>query len=239
MQTAHPAFADQTVDVYLLPRTPWLEVLRLQKRLIFELGGIERERAAVILCEHAPILTIGRQGSMRHLPADPESACHRLPIRWTNRGGGCWPQLPGTLAAYPVVPLNPKQPNLGCFRDRLQRAIAATLASLQLAIQPLPDRGLCTAEGRTVAAVGLAVQDWVAYHGAWINLTLPSELTQHLQVTPIANPISSVFREVRTPIQWDGILDAFLYHFHNEFGFAEGRRVAAEPMPTAARTPGA
>ncbi|MGL4465487.1 MAG: hypothetical protein ACRC1K_25335, partial [Planctomycetia bacterium] len=56
-------FRRTTLEVHLLPRTAWEQTHALQQRLVYEVGDRERPRAALILCEHPPIITVGRQGS--------------------------------------------------------------------------------------------------------------------------------------------------------------------------------
>ena len=66
----------------------------------------DRDSACLILCEHPPLITVGRQGSRGHIRFDTEELFVRgWPVRWVNRGGGCLLHLPGQLAIYPILPL--------------------------------------------------------------------------------------------------------------------------------------
>src|SRR5260370_7169288 len=80
--------------------------LRLQRRLHFEVCE-NRTQAALMLCEHPPAISVGRQGSHAHIRWTGEEVVpRRLPVRWVNRGGGCVLHLPGQLAVYPILPLD-------------------------------------------------------------------------------------------------------------------------------------
>src|SRR5262245_5832031 len=104
---------ESTLEVYMLPPCPWQDALQLQHRLVYEMSAEPRRRAALVLCEHLPIVTVGRQGSHSHIQLDE---LDRFPIRWTNRGGGCWLHVPGQLVAYPILPLD--RPAMGLPRFR-------------------------------------------------------------------------------------------------------------------------
>src|SRR5436190_9986850 len=91
---------------HLLGVVPFDAALALQQRLVYECGGERAARAVILLCEHEPLVTVGRQGSRLHVRADDEELARRgLEVRWVKRGGGAIVHAPGQLAAYAVVPL--------------------------------------------------------------------------------------------------------------------------------------
>ncbi len=59
-----------SLQVYLLGTVGFDALLRFQRRLHYEISG-DRSQAALILCEHPPIITIGRHGSRAHILAEP------------------------------------------------------------------------------------------------------------------------------------------------------------------------
>src|SRR5262245_61745678 len=90
-----PAPADSVLQVYLLGAVDFEAALSLQRRLVYEVTG-DRACAALVLCEHPPLITVGRQGSHAHILCGPEELrSRRWRIRWVNRGGGCLLHLPG------------------------------------------------------------------------------------------------------------------------------------------------
>src|SRR5262245_59911582 len=120
------ASSDTLLRVYLLGKVEFEAALRLQRRLRDQ-AELER-RAALVLCEHPPLITVGRQGSSAHLLFDPdELRAWRWPVRWVNRGGGCVLHLPGQVALYAVVPMRPLGLGVQDHLDRLHRVLVATL----------------------------------------------------------------------------------------------------------------
>src|SRR5208337_28176 len=114
---------ETTLQVYLLGCVPFEPLLRLQRRLHFEITG-DRRQAALIVCEHPPTITVGRHGSRCHIHLEPEELQLRgWPIRWVSRGGGCILHVPGQLALYPVLPLDRLHCDINRYLHTLGEAI--------------------------------------------------------------------------------------------------------------------
>ena len=61
----------------------------LQQRLVYEAGGRQGGPITLLVCEHPPLITIGRSGSRAHLRVRPPSwPAGKSRVRWVNRGGG-------------------------------------------------------------------------------------------------------------------------------------------------------
>src|SRR5262245_42392613 len=119
--------AEMALQAYLLGAVDFDDALRLQRRLHYDITG-DRAQAALLLCEHPPLITVRRQGSRSHIFWEQEDLNVReWPLRWVNRGGGCWLHLPGQLALYAMVPLEPLGLDIPAFQVRLARAIANVL----------------------------------------------------------------------------------------------------------------
>ena len=51
-----------------------------------------------LICEHPPLITVGRSGSRAHLHiSSDELTSQQVEVRWLNRGGGCIAHLPGSI----------------------------------------------------------------------------------------------------------------------------------------------
>ena len=102
------------LEIYLLGSVSIEDALRVQRRLVYDLGEPGEQGAALILCEHPPIVTVGRSGSRAHIAVDDDTLRELgLRMQWVNRGGGCILHLPGQLAAYLAIPLDKHKLSLG------------------------------------------------------------------------------------------------------------------------------
>ena len=157
------------LEVYLLGEVDFDDAQRLQRRLVYDLG--ERGGGALVLCEHPPTISIGRNGSRFHIrPDDDELRDLRVAVRWVNRGDGCLLHVPGQLNAYLALPLDGRRISVGAYLDGLHRVLLNVLNEFDLKGETRPDApGVYLGHSR-VATVGVAVARWIAYHGMTLNV---------------------------------------------------------------------
>ena len=193
------------LEIYLFGEVPLDDVLRLQRRLVYEAG--ESGGGSLVLCEHPPSISVGRWGSWGHIRADfDQLKAAGIPVRWVNRGGGCAYHVPGQLATYVIVPLPLIGLNVCEYVNALQRAIVACLADFDLegTLSP-PTPGVFFGNAR-VATVGVAVSRWVAYYGFTLNVGPYLEPFRSLLCEPGPNggPLRQTSMEARRqrPRRW-------------------------------------
>ena len=142
--------------------------VELQRRLLRSVE--EGADAALVLCEHDPVYTLGRGSSPGEL-LDIERARACGEIVETDRGGKTTYHGPGQLVSYPILPL-----------ARLKKDIGWYLRSLEGAcIEALDERGVKAGRregltgvwvaGRKIASIGVRVRKWVTMHGMSVNVS--------------------------------------------------------------------
>ena len=220
VESLAPFAADAALEVYLLGSVGFEAALALQKRLVYEVAG-DRSRAALVVCEHPPTITVGREGSWAHIRFDPaELRARRWPICWLNRGGGCLLHLPGQLVAYPVLPLDRLGLGVQAYIDRLQLAAADVLADFSVAGQVHRGHPGVWAGGRLLAGVGVAIRHWVSYHGLYFNIAPDLEPFRRLRTSRLADlPMTSLARERRGSPNPALVRQRFLEYFAARFAF--------------------
>jgi lipoyl(octanoyl) transferase len=206
--------------VYLLGSVEFEAALTLQRALAFQMSG-ERQSAALVLCEHPPLITVGREGSPAHIRYDlNDLRTRRCPVRWVNRGGGCLLHLPGQLAIYPIVPLDGHGLGVTAYLERLQRVVIATLDDFGVPARMRPGQPGVWAGARPIAAVGIAVRDWVAYFGAALNIDPDLFPFRMVRTAPDeTEPMTSLARERRGPLRPSLVRERLLEHFNDAFHF--------------------
>lgn len=226
--------------VYLLGQVGFQQALALQHRLVDEVA--EGSAPALLCCEHSPVITVGRSGSHAHMELEPLDLAHRAwPVRWINRGGGCWLQTPGQLALCPILPLQRLQISLGDYLRKLQTSLILFLRELGVAPEGVgPD--ICVA-GRPIACTGAAVRDWITYFGAIVNVNPDLLPFRHVRTGHRHAPMTSLQRECRRPFRPGYVRDRLLEHFIAQFGLGEtlffsnhpslGRKAWADVVTTA------
>ena len=216
---------DRVLEFHLLGCRDWEEVWTLQRRLVYEAAGQCRPRITVLCCEHPELITIGRCGSRGHVRwTDEQLRRERLNLRWVGRGGGCVLHAPGQLCLYPIVPLPLVGWTVGEYLSRLQRGLTKALA--ECGVQPILRPGQYGLWGRSglLAAVGVAVQNWVTCHGAFVNVNPAMARFAYVDATAeeregngAKGTQSSLFAERRLPVRMTSVRAALVPSFADSF----------------------
>lgn len=219
------------LQVYLLGTLDFDTALRFQRRLHYEISG-DRTQAALVLCEHPPLVTVGRQGSYAHIRCDAEELrARRWPVRWVNRGGGCYLHLPGQLAVYPILPLDRLGLTIPAYLHTFGAAIHDLLDDFSIASTIRATEGGVWVGDRLLAAVGVAVHDWVAYFGAYLNVEPDLEPFRLIHCVPEASePMTSLARERRGRVRPSLVRERLIEHFAARFGFARVSLFTDHPL---------
>lgn len=231
---SNPTTRGSTLQVYLLGAVDFEATLGLQRRLVYEVAG-DPSQAALLMCEHPPLITVGRQGSWSHVLASPEELrARRLRLRWVNRGGGCLLHLAGQLAVYPILPLARLGLGLREYLHMLQETVRSVLGDFDVVADKRADPSGVWTKGRLVAATGVAVRDWVTYYGTVLNVNPALEPFRLIRCDPLGGrPVTSLERERRVPVRPSLVRERFLHHFVGGFGF--GRTALFSDHPTLRR----
>lgn len=229
------AASDLTLQVYLLGSVEFETALTFQRRLAYQVSG-DRSGGFLVVCEHPPLITVGRHGSRAHILCEPEELRNRrLPVRWVNRGGGCLLHAPGQLAIYPILPLDRLGLGLQAYLDRLQDVLIALLDDFNVRGQSRSGQAGVWVQGRPIAGVGVAVRDWVTYYGVYLNVAPDLEPYRRVRFpgTGEHGTMTALARERRGLVRPAHIRERLLEHFAERFPI--GRTALFHDHPSLAR----
>lgn len=219
-QVSGHAIRDASLEAHLLGVVDFDDCLALQQRLVYESSGRVDGQVTLLICEHSPTITIGRQGSRSHIRLPRrELISRRLKLRWVNRGGGCLLHVPGQLAIYPIVPLEWHRLSVGEYLKLFERALADALADVRF-VGELRGRqqGIWGRHGQ-VMAIGTAVKNWTTYFGAYLNVAPAMELFRWIESDLESHaPMSSLAVEARRAPRMSGIREALVTHLSSALG---------------------
>ncbi len=164
-----------TCHVRDLGRIDYAEFLRIQGELVAarQKGGIGD---TLLLAEHDPVLTCGRDGGEDQVLVTPEALREKgIAVVASDRGGSITYHGPGQLMIYPILDLRRFGSDVHLHLWRLEEAIIRTLAGWGVPAARRPGcPGVWVEDARTgpakIAAVGIAVARGVTSHGAALNL---------------------------------------------------------------------
>jgi lipoyl(octanoyl) transferase len=209
------------LQVYLLGSVDFEAALALQRRLVFEIAG-NRSAAALILCEHPPLITVGREGSWAHILCDREELrARRWRVLWVNRGGGCLLHMPGQMAIYPILALDRLGLGVQDYLDRLHAVLIALLDDFSIRGDSRPAQPGVWVARRPIANVGMATRAWVSYFGAALNVNPDPRPFRLIQTAgPAGGTMTSLVCERHGPLRSALVRERLLEHFTDRFRFA-------------------
>ena len=144
------------------------EAIRLMEKRLIDLND-NRSNELIWILEHDDIFTAGTSYN------ENEILNKSINIIKTNRGGKITYHGPGQLICYFVIDLKKKGKDIRKFISAIEKTIIDTLKSYK--IETFADKkniGIWynnDSKIQKVAAIGVRVSKWIAYHGFSINVT--------------------------------------------------------------------
>lgn len=159
------------LEVYLLGLVDFDAALYLQERLARDVAEHDDGRGALLICEHPPLITVGREGSRAEIRCDTdELAAREIEVRWINRGGRSVIHVPGQLVVYPILPLACRGWGLAAYREKLEQALLDMCRELRVRAWQEPGAAGVFCRGGQLAHVGVAVRSWISSQGLFVNV---------------------------------------------------------------------
>ncbi len=171
-----PALISQgeTVRVFLNP-VPYLVAWELQSRLHHERTQALRPDTVVIL-EHSPVYTLGRNTRLSHCMGDERSLCESgTELHHVNRGGSVTFHGPGQVVAYPIVKLTQHASGPKALVWLLEEAMIRLLCRWNITgfhIPRKPGIWVGSFQPEKIGFLGIRIERGVTLHGLAINVDL-------------------------------------------------------------------
>jgi lipoyl(octanoyl) transferase len=126
----------------------------------------------LVFTEHEPVFTVGvRTGSEAHLLWNEERLAREgVEVVKTNRGGDVTYHGPGQIVGYPIVSLSSRK-DLHAYLRFLEDVLINSVAQIGLTASRREGKTGIWIGQRKIAAIGVAVRRWVAYHGFALNVS--------------------------------------------------------------------
>ena len=124
----------------------------------------------LILLEHSHVITLGRRGNREHLIVAPEILEEmKIPIFHVERGGDITYHGPGQMVVYPILNLKEYGYRVVQYVNQLEEVILRVIRDFGIEGRRNPlNRGVWV-EGEKIASVGVAIKQWISFHGFALN----------------------------------------------------------------------
>jgi lipoyl(octanoyl) transferase len=248
------------IQYLYLGRIGYAEALALQQELV-ELRHQQRIENTLLLLEHPPVLTLGRNAQRGNILATDEMLARKgVAIHEINRGGDVTYHGPGQLVGYPIFDLrslvNSTGGRLGPvdYVRRMEEALIRLCAGYGVLTGRIQGRtGVWTnafskadpGREKKIGAIGVHVSRGITSHGFALNVSTDLRDFQWIVPCGIADrEVTSLELEMPNPSELPTLeqaADAAARHFGQVFGEQilavenlEALRANARPAPAAA-----
>jgi lipoyl(octanoyl) transferase len=230
------------IEYLFLGRVPYDEALRIQAEVaaLRLAGHIDN---TLLLLEHPPVLTLGRNASRANILASDELLSSRgVTLHEINRGGDVTYHGPGQLVGYPIFDLrgfpsnDGKRKTLGVIEyvRRLEEVLIRTCADFGIEAKRIPgltgvwtipqplssraqSRDLLLPEAK-VAALGVHISRGVTSHGFALNVN--TDLSYFNLIIPCgisSKPVTSLSKELSNDIPLQDVVNSVSRNFGQVF----------------------
>ena len=227
------------INVVQLGRISYAEGLRVQSEVVAARKA-QQIGDTLLLLEHPPVLTLGRNATRANILASDELLTMRgVQIHEVNRGGDVTYHGPGQLVGYPIFDLRgdlpgKRGPHLGPvdFVRLMEEALILTCKDFGIPAQRICKlTGVWTLPGgsvreKKIAAIGVHVSQAVTSHGFALNVT--TDLRDFDWIVPCGiadRAVTSV--ELESPRQPAPTLDEAANRVSSNFGRVFRRQMLA------------
>lgn len=218
------------ISVIQLGTVDYATGLRLQQQLV-ALRKEEKIGDVLLLLEHSPVITLGRNAKTANVIASPELLAQRgVEVFECDRGGDVTFHGPGQIVGYPIFDLrgyampDGKRKTLGAvdFVRRLEEALIRTCADFAIPTKRVPGlTGVWTEPAipeAKLAAIGIHISHFVTSHGFALNVN--TDLSYFNLIVPCgitAKPVTSMQQELGKALDLNAVAESISCTFGTVF----------------------
>ena len=183
------------ISVVHLGSIDYGSALRLQEHLV-ELRKQDRIGNVLLLLEHPPVITLGRNANNGNIVAPREFLAGKgVEVFEINRGGDVTFHGPGQLVGYPIFDLRSFPDKIGVieFVRRIEEALIRTCIHYEIETQRSKGlTGVWTTSERKIAAIGVHISRGVSSHGFALNVTTDLDYFKLIVPCGLTKPVTSI-----------------------------------------------
>jgi len=192
----------RVINVLYLGRVEYSIALELQQTLV-RLVKEGRVTHTLLLLEHPPVITLGRNAGAQNIVASQEFlAANGVELHETDRGGDVTFHGPGQLVGYPIFDLRAFEPRIGAvdFVRKLEEVLIRACGDLGVVTERIA--GLTGVWTQTevpgkIAAIGVHISRAVTSHGFALNVNTNLDYFKLIVPCGISDkPVTSLEQEM-------------------------------------------
>ncbi len=195
-----------------------------QKKLAQEVG--RGHDSCLVLCEHPPVLTLGRLASKNNILAPGDVLARQgMDVLEIDRGGDVTLHGPGQLVAYPIMDLKNYRRDLKWFLFKLEQVAIDFLKDFDILTCRYAGRTGVWIESKKIASIGVGAKHWVTFHGLAVNINTDLQLFNLIRPCGLNVQMTSLKELKGEKMNMQVVKQRCIYHFLRHFTRDEIRKV--------------
>ena len=178
-----------------------------------------------LLCEHPPVYTLGKSGSMDNvLMNDDELKENGIQFFKTNRGGDITFHGLQQLVGYPILDLEKMYTDIGLYLRNLEELVILTIAEYGITGQRSKgETGVWIQPGvpgkeRKICAIGVRCSRWITMHGFALNVNTDLNYFNNIIPCGIQNKqVTSMEKETGCKVNFEEVKEKLKKNFEKVF----------------------
>ncbi len=179
----------------------------------------------LLFCEHPPVYTLGKSGSMRNvLLSEQEMDEKEIEFFKTNRGGDITFHGPQQIVGYPILDLEKFYTDIGKYLRDLEEVIILTIGEYGLkGERSRGETGVWVEPGiygkeRKICAMGIRCSRWITMHGFALNVNTDLSYFENIIPCGIQNKqVTSMQEELGNKVDIDEVKRKLKNNFEKIF----------------------
>lgn len=208
----------------------YAEAYAMQKRLVAARIA-ESIGDVLLICEHTPVITLGRNGKREHLLVG-ENVLRQRNIEFfeSSRGGDVTYHGPGQIVGYPILQLGAIRKDVVGYVRMLEEVMIRTTAEFEIVAErefgktgiwvSAVDRQSASHAPEKLGAIGVHISRWVTSHGFAYNVS--TDLRNFDLIVPCGiagRKATSLEKILERSVNNNEVLPRMTRHFGDVFGF--------------------
>ena len=201
------------------------EFIQYKKELKNGISGIKSPNHKLIICEHPPVITLGKSGTIKNLLLkEDELRKRKIDFHKIDRGGDITFHGPGQLVVYPIFDLEQFSTDLTWYLRSLEEVVMETMKAYGLIsgrIDGLTGVWLDSEVpllARKICAMGIRTSRWVSKHGIALNANTDMKFFEYIIPCGIQNySVTSMQKELKESIDINELTNKFINNFKKSF----------------------
>lgn len=202
------------LKIFDLGLVDFIKAEQIQKEIFSNVKASYLE-SGLILCQHYPVITVGRPGLKKNiLLSDVELKDRRIPVYHIQRGGDVTYHGPGQLNVYPIFNLSRLKKDIHLFLRHLENIVIGLLSDFGIKGLRYPGLTGVWIDKQKIASIGIGVRNWITFHGLSLNIK-KNDLANFSLIRPCGMDIAMTSLEtvLGRDIEINAVKEKLVSHF--------------------------